>query len=178
MSNTIQKQIYDTWLTMLKTGVHKQGIGALKRTILIEDRPGRKFFGITFRKPESHPETRYCAMGLLIEAARQVTGKSFLSSIEAGKLANIFGLGVFKNREKVKELFDKNPSWMPRYDLYRGDFNSVANLNDWGVSFKNIANILEEVPLLSQDERHDSIMPETIIYDIAINPCTAIASAT
>lgn len=127
MSDTIQKAIRTKWLDMLKSGEYTQCLGKLKDL--------------------SRPNT-YCAMGLLVEAATQVTGKNFWSGNdlhEVVKLAGVVGLGRFRDRYEVGRVMEYMGLWLSSTvsDV------TVANLNDSGVSFKAIAYIIEHAELQS-----------------------------
>jgi len=185
MSNTLQNQIRETWLDMLKTRGSEQCSSYLKRTTEIVVTPARRFLFWIIQDEERVTETKYCAMGMLVEAAEKVTGKTYLPDRgipaggvpkEVGKLANIAGLGCFTEPKKVVRILNEHPEWHLRNSGFPDTWKhgvSVASLNDSGYTFDNIATIIEQVPLVEYIEpsalgppMHYTLNPSTMLVTV------------
>ena len=108
------KKTKEMWIRALKSGEFKQGKGYLER------------------------DGEYCALGIL----------SLLSLIEGQCTYNqIDGLGRFDNKRFTLSYNTLNWAGMDLEDfkidvIYEGESTTIADLNDRGLSFKELARII------------------------------------
>ena len=110
----MDKKVKETWIKALKSGEFKQGRGYLER------------------------DGKYCALGIL----------SLLSLIEGQCTYNqIDGLGKFDNKRFTLSYNTLTWAGMDLEDfkaevIYEGELTSIGDLNDRGLSFKELARII------------------------------------
>jgi hypothetical protein len=122
----MNQQIKKLWVDALRSGEYEQGQECLKR----EEESGAK----------------HCCLGVLCELYEKEVGGLEITSVMAGgrKFYRFEGRNDFLPMKVAKwaGLTKGDPDVMPLAD---GRFTSVADLNDEGKSFLEIADVIEEV---------------------------------
>lgn len=111
----MDRKVKETWIKALKSGEFKQGKGYLES------------------------DGKYCALGIL----------SLLSLVEGQCTYNqVDGLGRFDNKRYTLSYNTLTWAGMDLEDfkadvLFEGESTSIADLNDRGLSFQKLAQIIE-----------------------------------
>ena len=111
----MDRKVKETWIKALKSGEFKQGKGYLES------------------------DGKYCALGIL----------SLLSLVEGQCTYNLVdGLGRFDNKRFTLSYNTLNWAGMDLEDfkidvIYEGESTTIADLNDRGLNFKELARIID-----------------------------------
>lgn len=124
----LRKPIKEKWLKALRSGEYKQGTGQLCEEPYDED--GQYAFcclGVLTNITEGFntDDSVYC------DGAKYADGYPTQSTFDA----------VFK---RLPEELDRRDNWDEVHVLYKGRPHKLDELNDGGMSFKRIANIIEK----------------------------------
>lgn len=133
---TEKQKIRKRWVAKLRSGEYKQGKGFLAR-----------------KAARSNAHDRYCCLGVLCDMAvkakiipQPTESEEFDSAKEKTVKVKAYGFG-----EDVGSLPDEVVSWVGMASDF-GNFNgeagsdNLANMNDSGKIFKQIADIIESNP--------------------------------
>ena len=116
----MKKEVKDKWLEALRSGKYKQGRGFLKQELLTEE-------GFC-----------YCVLGVLCEVIKEEVG---LTEETRGSVRRFDGLTA--SLPKQAQLYTGLYSQLPQV-RHKQRKVSIASLNDIGMPFSELADIIEK----------------------------------
>ncbi len=130
----MDKDVRDKWVAALRSGTYKQGIEGLARV--------------------ENDEARFCCLGVLCDIYDREIGNNGWTDRGDGRMAHTDRRGISRidylppDVYKWAGLREPNPvvntDLAQEYAHYNQESRPLASLNDSGISFEAIANLIEE----------------------------------